>query len=125
MDYAEIKELIHGTLSGKAPDHEITPLEHETLLMNVLEYSRTMQMTGPSVLQGFADSSTNPDMPDNYKVCYIAMIEPSSSVTFTNFKDAQGNSLSVTTSAGEIKWVTLLWNMSYWEIQAKSLTVNE
>lgn len=119
MDYKELQQLIHNTLSGKASSHEITPVEHENLLMNVLDYARTMQVTGPSVLRGFAFPDTYPDMPDNYKVCYIAMISAADTdreVTFNHFLDDNGNAITVECLAGTVKYVTLLWNMEYWEV---------
>ena len=122
MDYQEIHDLMHNTLSGREPGHEIEPLEHETMLTEVLDYAHNMNILGPSVLRGFATASTNPDMPDNYMVCYITMIGPSQNVTFQNFADDNGDAISVSTTASQVKYVCLLWNKEYWEKMECSLT---
>lgn len=122
MDYQEIRDLIHNTLSGKSQDHEIEPLEHETMLTSVLDYARDMSVLGPSILRGFATSTTSPDMPDNYMVCYVAMVGANENITFQNFKDDSGNAITVTTTSSQIKYVCLLWNMEYWEKMECSLT---
>lgn len=123
MDYQEIKDLINSTLQGKESGHEITPLEHQNMIMAVLEYAHSVEITGQSVLQGFATSSTVPATPDDAKLCYIALCPENTTTTFSAFDDSAGQPISVTCESNEVKFAVLLWNTKYWEKIEQSLTV--
>ena len=123
MDYQEIKDLINSTLQNKADGHEITPLEHQNMISAVLDYAHEIAITGQSILQGFADSSTVPETPDDAKLCYIALCPAGQTTTFTAFDDYQGNPIAVTCTASQVKFAVLLWNTSYWEKIEQALSV--
>ena len=122
MDYQEIKDLINSTLQGKESGHEITPLEHQNMIMAVLEYAHSVEVTGQSVLQGFATSSTMPATPDDAKLCYIALCPENTTTTFSAFDGSDGQPISVTCESNEVKFAVLLWNTRYWEKIEQSLT---
>lgn len=122
MDYQEIKDLINSTLQGKESGHEITPLEHQNMIMAVLEYAHSVEVTGQGVLQGFATSSTVPATPDDAKLCYIALCPKNTTTTFSAFDGYDGQPISVTCVSNEVKFAVLLWNTKYWEKIEQSLT---
>lgn len=124
MDYQEIKDLIDFTLQGKESRHEITPLEHQNMIMAVLEYAHSVEVTGQSVLQGFATSSTVPATPDNAKLCYIALCPKNITTTFSAFDGSDGQPISVTCASNEVKFVALLWNTKYWEKNEQSFEIS-
>lgn len=123
MDYKEIKELINSTLQGKESGHEITPLEHQNMIMGVLEYAHSIEVTGQGILQGFADDSTVPSTPDDAKLCYISLCPKDSTTIFSSFDGSDGQPISVTCDSDEVKFVVLLWNTKYWEKIEQSLTI--
>lgn len=123
MDYQEIKNLINSTLQGKEAGHQITPLEHQNMIMAVLDYAHEVEITGQSILAGFADSDTYPSMPDDAKLCYVALCKTNFTTTFNNFLDADGHAIQVTCGANAVKFAVLLWNKAYWEKIEQSLTV--
>ena len=123
MDYQEIKNLINSTLQGREAGHQITPLEHQNMLMAVLDYAHEVEVTGQSVLAGFAGVDTLPAMPDDAKLCYVALCPANNITTFVNFLDANGNAIQVTCGANVVKFAVLLWNKAYWEKIEQSLTV--
>lgn len=122
MDYQEIKDLINSTLQGKESGHEITPLEHQNMIMAVLEYAHSVEVTGQGILQGFATSSTVPATPDDAKLCYIALCPKNTTTTFSAFDGSDGQPISVTCASNEVKFAVLLWNTKYWEKIEQSLT---
>ena len=67
MEYSEILRLIDSTLEGRNPGHEITPLEHQNMIMAVLEYAHEMEIRGQGILQGLAHESTVPITPKDRK----------------------------------------------------------
>ena len=123
MEYQEIKDLINSTLQNRAEGHEITPLEHQNMIMAVLNYAHEVEIKGQSVLAGFADANTVPATPDDAKLCYIALCSRGTTTTFTAFRGYDTNSISVTCGANEVKFAVLLWNTEYWEKIEQSLTV--
>ena len=123
MLYQEIKDLINSTLQGKHAGHEITPLEHQNILMAVLEYAHEIEIEGQSILEGLADVGTVPKTPENRKICYIALCASGTISYFTSFDGYDGNPISVSCEPNEVKFVILLWNKEYWEKIEQSLTI--
>ena len=115
MTYQEIVELINSTLVGRESGHEIQPIEHQNIANAVLEYAHQVEVTGQSILQGFATPSTVPVTLDDAKICYIAICDSNQTTTFPSFSDGNGNPISVTCAENVAKVVVLLWNTSYWE----------
>lgn len=122
MDYQEIKTLIDNTLNNKPDGHEITPLEHQSMLMAVLDYAHDVETTGQGILQGFANVNTVPATPDDAKICYISLCAKGQTHTFNAFDGSDGNAIKVECGSNEVKFVVLLWNKSYWEKMEASLT---
>ena len=124
MDYKQVKELINQTLQGKERGHEITPMEHQNMILSVLDYIQQTQVTAQSIFQGYANSETYPETPNNGRLCYMALCkndsDSSEEITFTNFDGYDGNPISVTCTAGEIKIVLFLWNRVYFEKMERS-----
>lgn len=116
MDYNEVSELIDSTLVSREPGVEIEPQAHQDMAHAILDYAHQSQVTGQSVLQGFATSSTIPETPDNAKICYVSSCNETT--TYTNFLDATSNPIQVTCDSNEAKFVILLWNTAYWEVMA-------
>lgn len=126
MDYQEIKDLINSTLQNKAEGHEITPLEHQNMIMAVLDYAHEVEVRGQSVLAGFAYADTVPATPDDAKLCYIALCGGTgsgSTTTFAAFDGVDHNPISVTCAGNQVKFVVLLWNTRYWEKLEQALSV--
>ena len=115
MDYQEIKNLIDSTLQGKEYGHEITPLEHQNMIMAVLEYAHQINVVGQSIVNGFAKNDTFPATPDNAKLAYIAACKSETNTVFESFVDVNGNPITVSCPENVNKFVLLLWNIKYWE----------
>lgn len=123
MDYKDIKDLINSTLQGKNDGHEITPLEHQNMILAVLEYAHNIEIDGQSVLLGFADSYMVPEMPKDKMVCYISLCQSGTLTVFNSFVGQDGDSLFVECDSNEVKFVVFLWNKKYWEKIEQSLTI--
>ena len=115
MDYQEIKDLINSTLQGKEYGHEITPLEHQNMIMAVLDYVQQTNVVGQSILNGFAKESTFPATPDNANLVYLALCKGGTDTTFHSFCDYKGNPITVSCPENVNKFVVLFWNKEYWE----------
>lgn len=107
--------MIISVLTGRPVGTEIQPEDQEAYELNMLEYIKSIELIGTSTLIGVAVAGTVPVQPSSTKVCYIAGMSPSETLTFANFLGQNGSPLSVTTAAGEGKFIVLLWNTQYWE----------
>lgn len=113
--YKDTREMIISVLTGRPVGTEIQPEDQEAYELNMLEYIKSIELIGTSTLIGVAVAGTVPVQPSSTKVCYIAGMSPSETLTFANFLGQNGSPLSVTTAAGEGKFIVLLWNTQYWE----------
>lgn len=123
MNYQDIVNLIDFTLQGKVYGHEITPMEHQSMATAILDFAHSVEVTGQSILQGFANHDTMPSILDSSKLCYIALCS-GALTTFTYFDGYDGHPITVTCSEDEIKFVVLLWNTKYWEKIEQGFRVN-
>lgn len=112
--YEDTREMIINTLMGRPVGTEIQPENHQAFALNMLDYIQSLEITGGSSLIGIATPDTTPVQPDNARVSYIGAVSPDNSVTFSNFVDENGQSITVTTTEEEAYIVILVWNTEYW-----------
>lgn len=122
--YADTRELIINTLMGRPAGTEIQPEDHQAFALQITEYIRQVELVaGSGVPVAFAEPNTVPIQPDNGNAVYLSYVPRSTTKNFVNFINQSGNSISVTSSSGEVKLVTLLWNGSYWSTQIVTINV--
>ena len=122
--YADTRELIINTLMGRPADTEIQPEDHQAFALQITEYIRQVELVaGSGVPVAFAEPDTVPVQPDNGQAVYLSYVPRNVTKNFVNFINQSGNSISVTSSSGEVKLVTLLWNGSYWSSQIVTIDV--
>ena len=122
--YADTRELIINTLMGRPAGTEIQPEDHQAFALQLTEYIRQVELVaGSGVPVAFAEPDTVPVQPDNGQAVYLSYVPRSVTKNFVNFINQSGNSISVTSSSGEVKLVTLLWNGSYWSSQIVTIDV--
>ena len=73
---------------------------------------------------GSANGSTTPIQPPTSNVAYLSTVSGGSTVTYTQFKDVNGNSITVTCAANKGKVVILMWNKRYWSSQEVEVEAN-
>lgn len=120
--YDDTKKLIIDALMGRPAGTQIQPEKHQSYALSLLEYVRTLELSTSSILAGVASEFTVPLRPKNSSVCYIATIAQKTTVTFHNFFNEEGNSISVTTGGEEAKFVVLIWNQKFWSVEATSIS---
>lgn len=121
--YADTKQLIESTLTGRPAGTYILPEDHQTFALSLLDYIHAVELIGASSLQGTATTSTVPVQPANAKVSYISSVPPGQTYVYTNFLDENGDAISVTSSANTVSLLTLLWNGSYWSVSVTPVTL--
>ena len=121
--YADTKQLIESTLTGRPAGTYILPEDHQTFALSLLDYIHAVELIGASSLQGTATTSTVPVQPANSKVSYIGSVPPGQTYVYTNFLDENGDPISVTSSANTVSLITLLWNGSYWSVSVTPVTL--
>lgn len=121
MDYLKVRELINSTLQDKGIEHEITPYDHETMLVALLDYIHQVSVTGQSILNGYASEETFPATPDNGKLCYIACCKKDT--LFKYFDGVNHSPIQINVPTGIAVFVVLLWNGRCFEKQERSSDV--
>lgn len=121
--YADTKQLIESTLTGRPAGTYILPEDHQTFALSLLDYIHAVELIGASSLQGIATTSTVPVQPANSKVSYIGSVPPGQTYVYANFKDENNQAISVTSSANTVSLITLLWNGSYWSVSVTPVTL--
>ena len=116
--YDDTRAKIINTLMGRPNGTEIQPENHQDYALNMLDYIRSLELDATSTLIGIADEDTVPIQPNASNVCYLAGVAQDRTVTFQNFRDYQGEPLSITTGEMQSYFVILLWNKKYWSMQA-------
>lgn len=116
--YDDTRAKIINTLMGRPNGTEIQPENHQDYALNMLDYIRSLELDANSTLIGIADEDTVPIQPNASNVCYLAGVAQDRTVTFQNFRDYQGEPLSITTGEMQSYFVILLWNKKYWSMQA-------
>lgn len=115
--YEDTKQKIIDSLMGRPAGTEIQPENHQDFALSLLEYSRSIELISASTLIGVAQANTVPVQPNTSRVSYLAGVGPANSVTFVNFKDINGQPITVTTDMEQSYIVILLWNMQYWSAE--------
>ena len=115
--YSNIKQKIIDTLTNRPSGHEIQPEEHQDLELDLLEYIRTIELNSSSAFAGTATSDTEPIQPATSPAVYISSVSSGETVTFTNFRDENGNPIVVTCPSDISKIVVLVWNQFCWTSQ--------
>lgn len=87
---------------------------------NLLDYVRNVEQSSGSALVGIATEDTIPEQPDNTNVIYMAGVKPGSTVTFQNFRDSEGQPISITAGGKDTMFALLLWNKQHWSYQTSS-----
>ena len=122
--YSDTRQLIIDTLMGRPAGTEIQPEDHQAFALALNDYIRSVELVaGSGVPVDFAEPNTVPIQPDNGNAVYLSYVPRSTTKNFVNFINQSGNSISVTSSSGEVNLVTLLWNGSYWSSQTVAINV--
>lgn len=122
--YEDTRQMIINTLTNRLAGTEIQPEDHQAFALQLTEYIRQVELVaGSGVPVAFAEQDTVPVQPDNGQAVYLSYVPRSVTKNFVNFINQSGNSISVTSSSGEVKLVTLLWNGSYWSSQIVTIDV--
>lgn len=124
MDYSELQKLIINTLAGRPTGTQILPEGHQEIELNILDFANSLLNTISTGLEGEALTNTDPIEPDNANVAYIFQVPPSTTKTFANFKDSEGDSISVTTNSTQLAFGFLVWNKQYWKAITIMLSVS-
>ena len=123
MGYEDTRQKILSTLMQRPNGTEIQPDNHQDFALSLLEYIRNVELISGSTLIGVAEEDTMPVQSNNANEAYIAGVAQQRTVTYENFKDKYGESISVTTGEMEAKLVILTWNRQYWEKQEISANI--
>lgn len=115
--YDDTRKKILETLMQRPSGTEIQPNNHQDFALNLLEYIRSVELISGSTLIGVAYDNTVPVQSDDANEAYIAGVAQRRSVTFKNFRDVNGNPITITTGEMEAKLVILTWNKQYWTAQ--------
>lgn len=115
--YDDTRKKILETLMQRPNGTEIQPDNHQDFALNLLEYIRSVELISGSTLIGVAYEDTIPVQSNDANEAYIAGVSQQRSVTFQNFRDVNGNAITITTGEMEAKLVVLTWNRQYWTAQ--------
>ena len=121
--YRDTKKLIEDTLVGRPAGTLILPEGHQNFALSLLDYIRSIELLGSSVLQGIAQQDTVPIQPNDSKVSYVGMVPAGQTYTFTNFYDENGDSISVESESDTVSVCLFIWNCVYWSVQVIPLEV--
>lgn len=121
--YRDTKKLIEDTLVGRPAGTLILPEGHQNFALSLLDYIRSIELLGSSVLQGIAQQDTVPIQPNDSKVSYVGMVPAGQTYTFTNFYDENGDSISVESEFDVVSVCLFIWNCVYWSVQVIPLEV--
>ena len=96
--YEDTKQKIIDTLMGRAAGTEIQPDKNAPFI-------------------GVATPTTQPVQPDDSRACYIAGVAQDRTTTFQNFRDMNGDPISITNGEMEACLVIFVWNAQYWSAE--------
>ena len=102
---------------GRPAGTEIQPENHQAFALNILEYIRSLELLANAPLIGVATPTTQPVQPDDSRACYIAGVAQDRTTTFQNFRDMNGDSISITNGEMEACLVIFVWNAQYWSAE--------
>lgn len=121
--YDDTRMKILETLMQRPNGTEIQPDNHQDFALSLLEYIRSVELISGSTLIGIAYEDTIPVQSDDANEAYIAGVAQQRSSTFKNFRDVNGQPITVTTGEMEAKLVILTWNRQYWTAEEISANI--
>ena len=115
--YDDTYNMIISTLMGRPAGTEIQPENHQAFALNMLEYIRSLELLANAPFIGVATPSTQPVQPDDSRACYIAGVAQDRTTIFQNFRDMNGDPISITNGEMEACLVIFVWNAQYWSAE--------
>lgn len=115
--YDDTYNMIISTLMGRPAGTEIQPENHQAFALNMLDYIRSLELLANAPFIGVATPTTQPVQPDDSRACYIAGVAQDRTTTFHNFRDMNGDSISITNGEMEACLVIFVWNAQYWSAE--------
>lgn len=115
--YDDTYNMIISTLMGRPNGTEIQPENHQAFALNMLEYIRSLELLANAPFIGVATPTTQPVQPDDSRACYIAGVAQDRTTTFQNFRDMNGDPISITNGEMEACLVIFIWNAQYWSAE--------
>lgn len=115
--YDDTYNMIISTLMGRPNGTEIQPENHQAFALNMLEYIRSLELLANAPFIGVATPTTQPVQPDDSRACYIAGVAQDRTTTFQNFRDMNGDPISITNGEMEACLVIFVWNSQYWSAE--------
>lgn len=115
--YDDTYNMIISTLMGRPAGTEIQPENHQAFALNMLEYVRSLELLANAPFIGVATPTTQPVQPDDSRACYIAGVAQDRTTTFQNFRDMNGDPISITNGEMEACLVIFVWNAQYWSAE--------
>ena len=115
--YDDTYNMIISTLMGRPNGTEIQPENHQAFALNMLEYIRSLELIANAPFIGVATPTTQPVQPDDSRACYIAGVAQDRTTTFQNFRDMNGDPISITNGEMEACLVIFVWNAQYWSAE--------
>ena len=115
--YDDTYNMIISTLIGRPNGTEIQPENHQAFALNMLEYIRSLELLANAPFIGVATPTTQPVQPDDSRACYIAGVAQDRTTTFQNFRDMNGDPISITNGEMEACLVIFVWNAQYWSAE--------
>lgn len=114
--YDSIKDDITNSLMGRPSGTEIQPENHQNFALELLEYTRSVELISASPLQGFADVDTVPLTPDTSFVSYLGGVGTGETKTYANFIGIDGQPITASSENGQSFILVFFWNKQYWEL---------
>lgn len=115
--YDDTYNMIISTLMGRPNGTEIQPENHQAFALNMLEYIRSLELLANAPFIGVATPTTQPVQPDDSRACYIAGVAQDRTTIFQNFRDMNGDPISITNGEMEACLVIFVWNAQYWSAE--------
>jgi hypothetical protein len=115
--YDDTYNMIISTLMGRPAGTEIQPENHQAFALNMLEYIRSLELLANAPFIGVATPTTQPVQPDDSRACYIAGVAQDRTTIFQNFRDMNGDPISITNGEMEACLVIFVWNAQYWSAE--------
>ena len=115
--YDDTYNMIISTLMGRPNGTEIQPENHQAFALNMLEYIRSLELLANAPFIGVATPTTQPVQPDDTRACYIAGVAQDRTTIFQNFRDMNGDPISITNGEMEACLVIFVWNAQYWSAE--------
>lgn len=115
--YDDTYNMIISTLMGRPNGTEIQPENHQAFALNMLEYIRSLELLANAPFIDVATPTTQPVQPDDSRACYIAGVAQDRTTTFQNFRDMNGDPISITNGEMEACLVIFVWNAQYWSAE--------